>query len=95
MYAGQIVETAPPEKLFRHPKHPYTMGLTDSLINIDQGNSQSSRIMKKTAGETLKPTVGCTFESRCLRSQDVCKKKAPQLLEIDEAHRVACFFPVE
>jgi oligopeptide transport system ATP-binding protein len=95
MYAGQIVETAPPGKLFRNPKHPYTIGLTDSLINIDQGNSQSSRMMKKAAGKPLKPTVGCPFEPRCPRSQDVCKQKAPQLLQVDETHQAACFSPAK
>ena len=34
MYAGKVVETAPVEELFSNPKHPYTVGLMNSMPSL-------------------------------------------------------------
>jgi peptide/nickel transport system ATP-binding protein len=36
MYAGQVVESAKVERLFAHPRHPYTRGLLRSLPTFDK-----------------------------------------------------------
>jgi peptide/nickel transport system ATP-binding protein len=36
MYAGRIVEIAKVERLFAHPRHPYTRGLLRSLPTFDK-----------------------------------------------------------
>ena len=38
MYAGRVVESATVEKLFAHPRHPYTRGLLRSLPTFDKAS---------------------------------------------------------
>ena len=37
MYAGTIVEAGTAEQLFAHPRHPYTLGLLQSVPRVDTG----------------------------------------------------------
>ena len=36
MYAGKVVETAPTDELFANPRHPYTLGLLESVPRVDE-----------------------------------------------------------
>ena len=41
MYAGRLVEQAPVDDLFARPKHPYTLGLLESIPRIDGAANQA------------------------------------------------------
>lgn len=78
MYGGQVVEYREVKQLFKDPKHPYTVGLLNSMprhdIDLDelepiQGNVPSIRNMPK----------GCRFAPRCPFATELCVTELPAL----------------
>jgi peptide/nickel transport system ATP-binding protein len=92
MYAGKVVEEAPVEELFAHPKHPYTQGLIRSIPRIDRAAIRRSRL-ESIAGvvpSLVDPMPGCRFAPRCPFVRADCREAAPPLREIAAGHKVAC-----
>jgi len=46
MYAGKVVETAPTDELFAHPRHPYTLGLLSSVPRLDDVRHSTLRTIE-------------------------------------------------
>jgi oligopeptide/dipeptide ABC transporter ATP-binding protein len=90
MYAGKIVESAKPEVIFSRPKHPYTIGLLDSLPGRRGGKKRLAAIPGMVPSPLDWPT-GCRFRDRCARADASCAAQPPPLIEIERHHRVACF----
>ena len=90
MYAGKIVESAKPEVIFSRPKHPYTIGLLDSLPGWRGGKKRLAAIPGMVPSPLDWPT-GCRFRDRCARADASCAAQPPPLIEIERQHRVACF----
>jgi oligopeptide/dipeptide ABC transporter ATP-binding protein len=90
MYAGKIVERAKPEVIFSHPKHPYTIGLLDSLPGRSNGKKRLAAIPGMVPSPLDWPT-GCRFRDRCAHADAHCAAQPPPLIEIERHHRVACF----
>jgi len=89
MYAGNIVETASTEELFMNPKHPYTIGLLQSIPRVDNPN----KVLKSIAGNVpnlLNPPAGCRFHPRCPFVFDKCRVEKPETIEVSPGHTVAC-----
>ncbi|MEM0074265.1 MAG: ABC transporter ATP-binding protein, partial [Thermoplasmatales archaeon] len=89
MYAGNIVETATTEELFKNPKHPYTIGLLQSIPRVDDPN----KVLKSISGNVpnlINPPSGCRFHPRCPFVFDRCKVEKPETLEVSPGHTVAC-----
>ncbi|MDP6506465.1 MAG: ABC transporter ATP-binding protein, partial [Planctomycetota bacterium] len=55
MYAGEVVETAPVEKLFENPSHPYTRGLFESLPSRRQRGKELHTIQGSVPPATQFP----------------------------------------
>jgi peptide/nickel transport system ATP-binding protein len=89
MYLGTIVEEAPVEELFDHPKHPYTQGLLGSIPKIDEKQEWLAAI-PGTIPNPLEVPAGCRFSNRCPKVMDVCHSVSPRLQHIGPGHRVAC-----
>jgi oligopeptide transport system ATP-binding protein len=90
MYAGKIVETAPVEKIFKLPLHPYTQGLVSSNPSP---NSFMEKKRSTLAGEVLfpvNPPPGCRLEPRCPIRVARCKSVEPRLEEKNASHWAAC-----
>jgi peptide/nickel transport system ATP-binding protein len=89
MYAGVIVETAPTDRLFADPKHPYTQGLLRSIPRLDSGWDED---MPTIAGavQDAHTLSGCRFAPRCPLAAEVCRE-APPLRSFGEDHQVACW----
>jgi peptide/nickel transport system ATP-binding protein len=89
MYAGDIVETADAEQLFRNPLHPYTQGLLRSLPAgyDDEPELQAIEGSVPTLGQL--PT-GCRFHPRCPYAKKECRTSKPMNYEPQTDHRVAC-----
>ena len=88
MYAGTIVETAPTEKIFENPLHPYTHGLLSSIPKLT-GDGIMSGIDGHLPNYTAPPT-GCRFCERCDQKTPECETIKPELVEVSSGHFVAC-----
>lgn len=91
MYAGYIVEKAPVETLFKSPKHPYTMGLINSIPTADSKGKKLFDIPGKVPSITDN-LPGCPFEPRCSFKTTRCSQEFPRFHRIEEGHESRCFF---
>ncbi len=93
MYAGKIVEYADAVTLFTNPKHPYTLGLMDSIPRMDQPVAED-KMLKTIPGVVPSPLdlpEGCHFQERCSRAFDMCAAKIPPLSTLESGHLVRCW----
>jgi oligopeptide/dipeptide ABC transporter ATP-binding protein len=90
MYAGSLVEEASVYDLFRDPLHPYTTAL---LKSFPQGNKRTNKLfsIKGEVPDLTSLPLGCPFAPRCDQAKPECYSTKPQLLEVKENHKVACF----
>jgi oligopeptide/dipeptide ABC transporter ATP-binding protein len=96
MYAGKIVESAVVDRIFEQPRHPYTIGLLESIPKLNEQKEKLSVIPGTVPDATRFPS-GCRFAPRCSRAEAVCREAEPPLLTIegedtDKGHAVACWF---
>jgi oligopeptide/dipeptide ABC transporter ATP-binding protein len=94
MYAGMFVETGSAEQLFAAPRHPYTLGLLQSVPRLDAGRRQRLQPIEGAPRDMLDAPRECPFAPRCRYEVEQSRKEVPQLEEIEPGHRVACFNPV-
>jgi len=90
MYAGKIVEQAPPTAIFSRPMHPYTIGLLNSLPGRAAPKTRLQAIPGMVPSPLDWPT-GCHFRDRCPRADAACAQAEPPLVEVKPGHNVACF----
>lgn len=90
MYAGKIVEECSVKYIFEDPKHPYTRGLLYSRAeNVAKGQKlYSIPGMVPSPGNM---PVGCSFNPRCDKCMDICKKSMPELVEVENGRKVRCW----
>jgi oligopeptide transport system ATP-binding protein len=94
MYAGFIIETAPVKEIYGNPRHPYTLGLLNSIPRLDKG-----RKAKLTPIEGLPPDLvafpkGCPFRPRCVFAIERCAVENPPLEPVGPKHQAACWVDV-
>ena len=90
MYAGQIVEYAEAEDIFKDPLHPYTKGLLDSIRQIEKRDNNLTAI-KGSVAELYNLPKGCRFYHRCKLADSGCGEGVPRLEEIRSSHYARCF----
>ncbi len=88
MYLGKIVEYADTRTVFKNPRHPYTMGLLNSIPQV--GQKRRLVPIEGTIPDPFEIPQGCAFAPRCPHAMDKCREE-PQLLEIESGHRVSCW----
>jgi oligopeptide/dipeptide ABC transporter ATP-binding protein len=89
MYAGIIVETASTDALFAAPRHPYTLGLMQSIPHLDRGWDEEMPTIPGNVQSAF-GAEGCRFAPRCSLASTACRQE-PVLREIGEGHLVACW----
>jgi oligopeptide transport system ATP-binding protein len=94
MYAGTLVETGAAEQIFATPRHPYTLGLLQSVPRLDTGRQQKLQPIAGTPRNMLSEPVSCPFAPRCRFEVPQSTQELPLLRELEPGHRVACFNPV-
>ncbi len=90
MYAGQVVEHSDIYTLFKEPKHPYTIGLLNSLPRHDVEQEKLEPIKGNVPNVNDMP-VGCRFAPRCPAATDLCRAKLPELLKDEQGNDVRCW----
>ncbi|HZG82735.1 MAG TPA: ABC transporter ATP-binding protein [Brevibacillus sp.] len=93
MYAGQVVEETDVETLFEDPKHPYTIGLMNSIPDLENEREYLETIPGSVPLAHQMPT-GCRFAPRCSKAIPICEEKAPDLLQL-EGHKCRCWLYAE
>jgi peptide/nickel transport system ATP-binding protein len=98
MYAGRIVESGDVHTIFQNPRHPYTIGLMDSLPKLTEDEDWLRPIPGQPPSLINRPS-GCAFHPRCFLSQGrlACHEEIPVLREVDGGtdHYAACHFAEE
>ncbi len=93
MYAGKIVEEAPVKELFAAPRHPYTVGLLESIPKITMRGEKAARLrtIDGTVPDLAHLPQGCSFQDRCKDRMEVCSSRFPAEVWVGPEHRVACY----
>jgi len=96
MYAAEVVEKAPVDRLFERPNMPYTWGLLGSLPRLDVNVERLVQIQGQPPS-LLNPPRGCRFHPRCPYVMSVCRVEDPPLRPMpdDEMHLDACHLDQE
>ncbi len=91
MYAGRIIERGTCRDIFAEPRHPYTIGLLESIPRLDlpKGSTLTPIIGQPPSLSDLPP--GCHFQPRCRFAVERCSVEYPVERELDNDHVSACW----
>jgi oligopeptide transport system ATP-binding protein len=92
MYAGHVVETASTEELFANPRHPYTVGLLNSIPRLDATRKAKLEPIRGLPPDLIDLPDMCPFLPRCDYAREKCEQQNPPLLEVHATHHSACWF---
>ena len=90
MYAGTVAESADVKTLFRHPFHPYTKKLLQSIPSLAQTPKESLPTIPGNVPALSAMPVGCRFVERCEYALSQCENQRPQLMPVASGHFAAC-----
>jgi len=91
MYLGKIVEIGPTEEILADPKHPYTQALIHAVPDIDPTVKVKDIPIKGYVPVVPGESSNCSFYPRCPYADEQCSKEIPELRDIGDSRRVACF----
>jgi oligopeptide/dipeptide ABC transporter ATP-binding protein len=96
MYAGHVAEVADVNTLFLEPRHPYTVGLMESMPRMI-GRDKWLRPIPGQPPSLINVPSGCPFHPRCFLSQgrEICRTDFPPFVQMGSAHKSACHFAHE
>jgi oligopeptide transport system ATP-binding protein len=92
MYAGHIIETADTGEIFANPRHPYTVGLMQSIPRLDASRREKLRPIRGMPPDLIDLPDMCPFTPRCNYASEKCEQKNPPLMEVTPGHYSACWF---
>lgn len=99
MYGGRIVEDGTVDDIFYEPKHPYTLGLLNSVPRITSGTSHRLKAIPGQPPSLINLPKGCSFAPRCEYANKVegarCATVVPTLDEKSAGHLSRCFLSKE
>ena len=90
MYASKIVEYGTVREIFHNPKHPYTIGLLNSIPKAKNRKEKLTTIEGSVPAPTNFPE-GCHFCTRCKFAIEKCWNEQPPLEKVGEKHTAACW----
>jgi len=94
MYAGMFVETGDADDLFARPRHPYTVGLLQSVPRLDAARREKLQPIEGAPRDMLSEPSACPFAPRCRYALDACMHEVPALRPMDPGHDARCVNPV-
>ena len=87
MYGGKMIEFGNSSEIFKNPKHPYTIGLLESIPRLH--GDKKPKFIKGTPPDLLNVEQGCRFIDRCPEAMEKCKQSPPKI--ITESGYVLCW----
>lgn len=93
LYMGHLVEIGDSRQIYKNPKHPYTIGLLNSILD-PRPRRDKTKPLKTISSDIPSPIdlpKGCIFQTRCPYKTDGCQTESPQLEEFENGHKIACF----
>ena len=94
MYAGRIVEETGVDELYKHPLHPYTLGLIASIPTLGRVKDRLE-VIPGLVPNLIDLPVGCKFAPRCQQRIEnnlaICTEKEPELLAMTPTHLIRCW----
>lgn len=94
MYCGSVVEYADVRTLFASPKHPYTIGLMNSLPRHDIDQEELEAI-QGFVPSPLEMPEGCRFAPRCPHAKELCYQEFPPLITDEKESQIRCWIYTE
>jgi oligopeptide/dipeptide ABC transporter ATP-binding protein len=91
MYLGRIVESAPAERIFAAPRHPYTQALLSAIPFPVPTAARDRRLLPGDPPSPIAPPAGCHLHPRCPHVRELCRTTRPPLVR-DEHHATACHY---
>ncbi|MCB1741695.1 MAG: ABC transporter ATP-binding protein [Gammaproteobacteria bacterium] len=90
MYAGRIVEMGTAHQIYHEPKHPYTVGLLNSVPRMDMGRGQRLVPIEGQPPDLTRLDGSCAYRPRCRWAIDKCAEYPP-LEAVSEQQLSACW----
>ena len=90
MYLGLVVESAPTQRLWRAPMHPYTEALIEAIPRAD-GSGWLPEALPGEVPDPARPPAGCRFHPRCPYAFNRCLEEVPPLVETAAGRNVSCW----
>jgi oligopeptide/dipeptide ABC transporter ATP-binding protein len=91
MYAGQIVESAPVETLFKTPKHPYTQGLLSAIPRLTTPRKTILPVIRGSVPGLSELPEGCRFQNRCPHVMEICRQQNPEQRSVGLDQCARCY----
>ncbi len=90
MYAGKVAETSQTEELFGNPRHPYTLGLLNSIPRLDETRRERLVPIEGLPPDLINLPAVCSFSARCSFALERCLQGVPELRTVAPNHQAAC-----
>ncbi len=90
MYAGLEAEQAPVDRIFNRPKHPYTIGLLNSIPQLFEPMGGKLATIGGLVPSLGEMPEGCRFAGRCPRMVGACQRKIPSMKYVGEGQYLRC-----
>jgi oligopeptide/dipeptide ABC transporter ATP-binding protein len=91
MYAGRIVEEGTAQQIYHQPRHPYTIGLLNSVPRMDLPRGQKLIPIEGSPPDLTKLDDGCSYRPRCKWRIERCDKEFPPLARVNDTQLSACW----
>ena len=91
MYAGRFIESGTCKDIFADPRHPYTLGLLESIPRLDQPKGSKLIPIPGQPPDLADLPPGCNFQPRCRFAQERCAVEYPDVTDIGNGHWSACW----
>jgi oligopeptide/dipeptide ABC transporter ATP-binding protein len=90
MYAGRVVEKTTVEQLFSHARHPYSIGLLNSIPKITKDKLERLTTIEGQVPSLTDMPSGCRFQNRCEFADHSCSQQSYVLSQVSDNHTVNC-----
>jgi oligopeptide/dipeptide ABC transporter ATP-binding protein len=93
MYAGRIIESGPSDVIFGNPRHPYTIGLLNSVPKLGERHGERKLIpIYGLPPNLINMPPTCAFLPRCTAKIGRCAKEPwPELRSVGKDHYISCY----